>query len=217
MLLSPDRTGFPLIVIPEVELEVHLWPVSKIQIEQFVAESGRYNRAWYRTLLTLNERADPQSWADVERERLFISGILPQEALAFAEWLGEGFDLPTLEEWRAIYNLLRRQRLPDSQMFFDWAGEPVATIMRKLIEQYPGRFLLDLSLMRRGLVEWVRYEQQWLGLGAPRPTFYPNLWDPLKTPVRPLQAEQRLSYFGFRLVRRGQWDVANKPGGIYLF
>ncbi len=47
-----------------------------------------------------------------EQERLFITGLWPDEALAFARWLGEGFDLPTLAEWRAIYAALKRAALP---------------------------------------------------------------------------------------------------------
>ena len=35
-----------------------------------------------------------------------------EEALAFARWLGEGFDLPTVKEWRAIYTALRRTSIP---------------------------------------------------------------------------------------------------------
>jgi hypothetical protein len=76
--------------------------------------------------------------------------------------------------------------------------------------------MLDLSLLRGGLVEWVRRDQTWLGVGAPRPEFYPNLWDPLTNEVKPLHADERLPYFGFRLVRRGEWYLADKERVRYV-
>jgi len=226
MLLAPDKTGFPLLVVPEVELEVHLLPVTKLQIEQFIIESDKFGAAWYQELLTLNPPIAYDHLQPDNREQLFISGILPVEALAFARWLGEGFDLPTFAEWRAIYAAFRRDYFPSGQRFFEWAAEPVGVIVEKLLDHHPRHTMRELSLMQGGLVEWVRYGDNgntgdngdnWLGLGAPRPAFHPNLWDPAKNYVRPLRPDKRLSYFGFRLVRRGQWDVANKPGGIYLF
>jgi formylglycine-generating enzyme required for sulfatase activity len=217
MLLSPDRTGFPLIVVPEVELEVHLLPVTKLQFEQFITDSGRLDIALYQELAMLNPQIALPELTLNNRERLFISGVQHWEAQAFAEWQGDGFDLPTAEEWRGIYRALRRERFPETDRLLEWTGEPVASILRILFEQFPARRLLDISLMRGGLVEWVRTGEDWIGLGSPRPAFHPNLWDPIKNLIRPLAPDKRLHYFGFRLVRRGQWDVANKPGGIYLF
>ncbi len=218
MLLSPDRTGFPLLVVPEVELEVQLLPVTKIQFEPFIGTAAQLDSAWYRDkLLSINPRISLQDFTTKNREQLFVSGILPEEIQAFAQWMGEDFDLPTFDEWRTIYTALQRQRFPESNMFFEWATEPVGAILKKLLDQLPARFVQDVSLMRGGLVEWVRQGERWVGLGAPRPEFHPNLWDPRRNHVRPLHLNQRLAYFGFRLVRRGQWDVANKPGGIYIF
>ncbi len=62
--------------------------------------------------------------------------------------------------------------------------------------------------MKDGLVEWVRQDRAWAGLGTPRPEFHPNLWDPLSDVVKPISLQTRLKYFGFRLVRRiGQPDA----------
>jgi hypothetical protein len=216
MRLSADRTGFPLLVVPEVELEVHLLPITKLQFEQFLTESNHFDQPWYDQLLRLNPKTGLQTFTPKTREQLFITGILPAEARAFAQWLGEGFDLPTLAEWRIVYQALRRIRFPDSALLFDWAIDPVDVILAHLFEHYPSRWLVDIALMRHGLVEWVHQNETWVGVGAPRAVFHPNLWDPLRNIIKPHQAEERLSYFGFRLVRRGQWDVA-QPEGIYLF
>jgi hypothetical protein len=76
-------------------------------------------------------------------------------------------------------------------------------IMRGLVRQLRPQVWSELALLRGGVVEWVREGCGFGGLGAPRPGFYPNTWNPQRDgPVRPLSAEARLPYFGFRLVRR---------------
>ena len=57
--------------------------------------------------------------------------------------------------------------------------------------------------MAEGVVEWAGKGGSWVGLGAPRPDFQPNLWNPLVEEVRANRPGERLRYFGFRLVRRG--------------
>jgi hypothetical protein len=71
--------------------------------------------------------------------------------------------------------------------------------------------------MEGGLVEWVRQEKSLLGLGVPRPEFHANLWDPLVNLVKPIRLDQRIPYFGFRLVRRGKWFLAEREKTHYLF
>jgi len=107
MLISFDRTNFPLIAVEEVGIEAHLLPVTKWQFEQFLAEAGEVSRSHYRRMVKLNPGILPEELTADNREQLFVTGILPAEAQAFARWLGEGFDLPTIKEWRAIYGALR--------------------------------------------------------------------------------------------------------------
>ena len=83
-------------------------------------------------------------------------------------------------------------------------------ILEKISGQLHIRNMADYALLRGGLVEWVRDGAEWVGLGVPRPEFQPNLWDPLVDVVRPVRHEERLPYFGFRLVRRGDWYLAGK-------
>jgi len=55
------------------------------------------------------------------------------------------------------------------------------------------------------VVEWVhtsKHPGDFAGLGTPRPQFQPNLYDPLNDVVRPLSRENRIKYFGFRLIHR---------------
>jgi len=44
-------------------------------------------------------------------EALFMAGLLPAEIKQFAEWLGDGFDLPTIETWRAVDAAIREEPL----------------------------------------------------------------------------------------------------------
>ena len=84
MQFSCDRTGFPLIAVPSVGVEVQLLPVTKIQFECFLAEPNDFGDAWYEEVLTFNPRISYRQFMADTRERLFITGILPEEALAFA-------------------------------------------------------------------------------------------------------------------------------------
>lgn len=216
MLLTFDRTNYPLIAVEEIGLEVHLLPVTKQQFELFVAASGPLEEARYQKLLALNPAVPPAEITTAEPERLFVTGLLAKEAQAFAAWLGEGLDLPTVKEWRAIYNTFRRTSLPRHDLGAELVGCPLGAFVTQQIRQMPGNLMLDLALMRGGLVEWARQGQGWVGLGSPRPHFQPNLWDPLADEVKPLRPDERLPYFGFRLIRRGEWYLADREKVRYI-
>ncbi|MCI0529260.1 MAG: formylglycine-generating enzyme family protein [Nitrospira sp.] len=106
MLFSYDRTGFPLIPLYRAGVEVHWLPVTKVQLECFLAETGRLGNDWYEEVLKLNPQVSYSEFTGDHREQLFVTGILPEEALAFARWMEDRFDLPTVEEWRTIYEEL---------------------------------------------------------------------------------------------------------------
>jgi hypothetical protein len=216
MLIASDRTGFPLLVVEEAAVEVHLLPVTKLQFAQFVAETELIEPA-YQAMLALNPAISHDRFGAAEREKLFVSGVLPVEALAFARWLGDGFDLPTVGEWRAIYAALRRVPPPRRQELADFVEESVGLILRQLAEQIHIRSIRDFSLMEGGLVEWVYGDKEMVGLGGPRPEFQPNLWDVLSHEIKPIRPDQRLYYFGFRLVRRGDWYLSAKHEARYIF
>jgi hypothetical protein len=217
MLISFDRTGFPLIVLEGVGIEAHLLPVAKRQFEAYVAQSNWRVKASYKKMLALNPDIAAEQFTSDQRERLFVTGILPQEAQAFARWLGPGFELPGVEEWRAIYSMLKRLLLPQHSLTGEVIEGVAGTIVQRLIDQVDANFVLDVILMRGGLVEWVEQEGTWVGLGAPRPAFHPNLWDPLDHVVRPMRLDQRLPYFGFRLVRRGEWYLADRGNARFIY
>jgi hypothetical protein len=75
----------------------------------------------------------------------------------------------------------------------------------------------EFCLFHGGLVEWVRHGESWVGLGAPRPEFHPHLWNPLTHEVKPIRPDERLPYFGLRLVRRGEHYLADRKKVRYVY
>ncbi|PZN69060.1 MAG: hypothetical protein DM484_30465 [Candidatus Methylumidiphilus alinenensis] len=98
-----DRTGFSYVVLKKLALAVSLLPLTKLQFEQYLADVKPQRDGWYEELLALNPSVSPQNFTTGQREQLFVTGLLPSEAEAYAAWLGEGYRLPTVEEWRTIY------------------------------------------------------------------------------------------------------------------
>lgn len=203
-----DRTGFPYVELKDPALAVSLLPLTKIQFERYLADLTPQGDHWYEELLKLNPRVSPQHFTPEQREGLFITGLLPAEATAYAAWLGEGYRLPTVAEWRGIYRCFQ------STTFTPLEASPspnnnvrAAILLRRMETQTRPKTLLDFSLMRGGVVEWVSDAKVWTGLGTPEPGFKPNLWDPLNETVSPIKPKKRLAYFGARLVR----DLAKIP------
>jgi formylglycine-generating enzyme required for sulfatase activity len=200
--LIVDKTGFPLAVVPGVGA-FHLWPVTKFQYEQFMAETDRYGDNWYESILSLNKRISFKYFSEDNYEKLFITGILPGEALEFAGWLGDNFDLPTEEEWKIFYRFIDNQadiRFPTG------LAAPASAIRQGL-----GKFLhtpKELSLLQGGVLEWVKGveghkgDSQYVGRGVPRSSFYPNAWSPLDASIKGINTQERVYFFGFRLITR---------------
>lgn len=204
MSFSYDRTGFPLITVPDLAVKVHLLPVTKVQFERFIAEADNdFGSKWYRKVLRLNSRVSYHQFTDKNRERLFITGVLPNEARVFAHWMGSSFDLPTVEEWRAIYRWLQKEPISSHH----WEQEAIATsariILNKLLAQTEASTLLDLSLMKDGVLEWSRrQDSKRVGLGQPRKRFFATLIDPLLRDHEPIYPKRRRKYLGIRLIKR---------------
>ncbi|MEM7347445.1 MAG: SUMF1/EgtB/PvdO family nonheme iron enzyme [Chloroflexota bacterium] len=218
MLLSSDKTNFPIIVVEQAEVEFHLLPITKTQFEQFLSETLADFSQGYQMMCDLNPPFDDESLDIEQRERLFVTGILPDEAIAFAEWLGEGFDLPTVKEWRLIYNVLNRTPPPRRDLAAELVEGGIAgTILGHFSKELTIQSMLDFTLMKDGLVEWVWQDKQPVGLGRPRAQFHPNLWNPMVNEIKPIRANERVPYFGFRLVRRGDWYLKDRQNARFVF
>jgi len=206
MRYSFDRTGFPYLVLDEMGLAVGLLPVTKIQFECYLADNHTsLSDFWYEEILKLNPRISPASSTSATREQLFITGLLPEEAEAFAHWLGNGYRVPTVTEWRRVYQSL--QKIPFNTVYNTDTGEEntpvqVKILLQRLLSQHLSpKTTLEFSLMQGGVVEWVQEAEECLGLGAPRAAFHKNLWNPMVETIRPIRLDKRNFYFGLRLVQ----------------
>ncbi len=207
---SSDRTGFPLVHITELGFDVHLLPITKSQFEAFARQdatlTGKYEEA-----IVLNP-ASPETGADTKvkgraLEPIFMTGVLPEEALQFAVWLDNNeptsdYALPDVYEWRAVYDCLQYERCEQYvvDVLENCPNTSAKHLVQQILRQQP-QTLLELSLMRNGIIEWLHHETSWAGLGSPRPKFYPNTFDPLHETVEPVDPAQRMRMFGFRLIR----------------
>jgi len=200
-----DKTGYPLVYVEPLNAYCHLFPVAKPQFERFVAEAHlpAYSDAWYEDILKLNPRLSPATASLADYEQLFISGLLPDEVQAYLQWHG-GLQLPALDQWRAAFRWMETQDISILPASLEHGLAPTARLLWDgLLTRVHPRTLLDLSLMRNGLVEWVSgREGNWLGLGQPRERFYPSLRDPIRdTPFEPPRPVRRSRIYGFRLMR----------------
>jgi Sulfatase-modifying factor enzyme 1 len=213
-----DPTGFPMVWLPTLGLYVHWLPVTKIQFEHFLCDAldGHFDSPWYEEVLRLNPRITARRIWRGNYWQAFTTGVLPSEAERFAAWCGEGYRLPTRDEWTRAY----------LQMKVEPEGEPLPPPLLDSLRERP-RELLDRVvaaareasvsfgfnpgsetslLFRFGILEWVALEGEaparWGGIGEPNPAFHGNLLAPEQGEiVLPERAEtERLPPFGFRLV-----------------
>jgi hypothetical protein len=213
---SCDRTGFPVLELPAAGVAVHLLPVAKVQFERFLAEPvlepavppepARFGDSWYETILEVSPRVPLWDETIAECEPLFLAGILPTEATQFADWLGEGFDLPSANVWRDVDRAIREKPLGPDEPNAIRADPRLHRNARWLVDRVirlrrPATWG-QLMLLDHGLLEWVRTGPQTFGgLGRPRPELQKLILNPQRdAPVRPIR-EGRYRYFGFRMVR----------------
>lgn len=195
-----DKTGYPLVHVPRTGIFT-LWPVSRIQFEQFMYETNKYGDTWYDGVLRLLPRV---SFKNVDRENYegsFMAGVTWREALEFARWLSDGsdlaFDLPTASERRRLYRFLEKV---NETLARPQAGlSPQAAVFWKRL----GGFLkepLEFALLEHGLMEWVKNHGAYGRAGHPRSGLQPNAWDSLGDVVPPSTRVREPN--GFRLIAR---------------
>lgn len=213
MQLQFDPIGFPLVRLDGLGLSVSLLPITKVQFERFIAQPNSLGDAWYEKILGINPRLSWRRPDSALRERLFVTGVLPSEALAYASWAGIGFDLPSVKEWRMVLRSLTEARLASTSLR-DLRGDKVhpaaRAIVESILDQVQPRTWAELALLRGGVIEWVREDEGFKGLGIPRQQFLPAVFNPAQDPpLLPLHNE-RSRYFGFRVIRRPFRRVGGK-------
>ena len=199
-----DRAGYPMLHVPPLNAFVHLFPVAKPQFEVFLAASTGRRDQWYSAVLAGNPRLSPWSPATPNYEGYFITGLLPEDAEAYAACMGCDFHLLTVEQWRAAYTWLAGEDTSILPASVEYEMAPAARrIWQALLAVVRPHSLLDLSLMRGGVLEWVTARDgRYVALGQPRDSFDPHFRDPLRDrpwePVTPIKRSRR---FGIRLMR----------------
>jgi hypothetical protein len=196
--ITYDKTGFPMLRLWRVGA-FHLWPVTKIQFKQYITECDRHGDEWYKSVCSINEPISAEAFDEENFERLFMTGIFPGEALDFARWLGDGYDLPTEEEWKKLYHAVNGHLF--NFRLSQYALSAPASIMREKFSRFL-RTPLAFSFLQEGLVEWVKGETGYVGCGAPRDSFFLNAWHPPDDVIRTIDNSERIFYFGFRLIKR---------------
>jgi len=195
-----------MIYVPPLAAFAHLFPISKPQFEAFLAAAPSPARSdrWYGDLMALNPRLSPWSASLASHEQMFITGLLPEDAQAFASHLGPDFRIPDVESWRAAYCWLAGQELSIPPAALEYEMAPSARrIWQGLLAAIRPRTLLDLSLMQGGVLEWATAaDGHFVALGKTRDAFDPNYRDPLKDrPWEPTTPIRRSKRFGMRLMR----------------
>ena len=197
-----DAMGFPMIRHESWSYHIGLFPVSKYQFEHFMSELGPrgelYTDKWYRGLLEFNPH---RSWRRCGEKpwQLFVTGVDYGGIAPFLRFLGKGFRLPTVEEWRALYNVsdeLAKRKEDVLNACKRFSRPPLALPARLWIER--GLF----PLVNEGVLEMVMGAHEVTCIGRPFDDFHHNCWDP--TEVRPSNrsASQPLRIVGFRTVCR---------------
>ncbi len=201
-----DPSGYPLIFVEPLGAYVQLLPVTKPQFERFIASGKRldFDDRWYEEILTLNRRASYRSPDVPARERLFMTGVTPDEALAFSRWLGRDYALLTADEWRTCYEWFAGRPAPSAppDLFEHLSADARAVweiVEEQWLEQLRQPNLRELSLMTQGILEWVAERPgRYCGLGEPAAS---KLQRKADDPVRPV-GQGRLRNLGFRLRMR---------------
>ena len=216
-----DPAGFPMVWVEAIAAWMQWLPLSRLELERYLsaARDRRIDQAWYGRLLAMNLAVAPSRIDSGSYVEALLTRIVPAEAERFAAGLGEGFALPTVEQWRRAWSALTA--LPAERglpAVFARLGleEPVRELLARIESAHLSfvattrprrqRTLADQMLMRYGVFEWAWRSEppgRWVGIGEPRPVLGVALGSPDRGPAVPDRPETFRSYlYGCRLIRR---------------
>ena len=204
-LCCDEKLGFPLIG-DGMGHEISFLPVTKIQFETYCLEVGSVSPAAFQSMLDVNKAVSSKSFVSGQRERLFITGVLPEEAEGFTNWLGPSYTLPTAVEWIAIRNWLTDIAV-EQRTLIALAETPMSIdariIVDRLLRVVQPLNWSELTFLQDGVMEWVRKEGNVALLGSTRSEFYPlnSIPDADHPHVLADAAAKRQRIVGFRYIR----------------
>lgn len=211
-----DKTGFPMLWVEPINAYMHWLPITKIQIEYFLCAitDSSFDATWYDTVLSLNRRISPAYIRSDNYWQAILTGIVPLEAQRFARWCGEGYEIPSLDDWFTAYKSLKSMTPKASPEMGELRNRTQALLTKLDFASESAtrdagyeRTLADQLLMRMGVMEWValpEHRNRWGGMGETYSKFHGDLFTPdYGQPKLPNNPENtRLSYYGFRLIWR---------------
>ena len=219
--LSVDRTGFPVVKTPTMPFGVLWLPVTKIQFEHFLVDTGTFDNDWYRDKLqNYNPRISAGNLGVANYWQAFMTGILPFEARRYAEWAGRGSDLPTAQEWKGALTTLAGwpadPTFRDAVLALPNLNERARILIQKMdqvlqqesAQLSDGRFLCDQMAMRLGVLELLYEDSQRLSFccwGQPNRRFSGGINNPLRDTAPNRFNDRngvRMKTVGFRLIVR---------------
>ncbi|MCZ2341553.1 MAG: formylglycine-generating enzyme family protein [Bacteroidales bacterium] len=154
-----DRTGFPYVPLPGIRTAIAILPITKAQVELWLAEPHGPGDEWYAEMLTHNPRLGWRETRTGPDTELFLSGLLPQEAENFAHWLGAGYRLPNLAEWRAADRALSQTSPKWAVQLADYlaghGGHPAAIGVLQRLARTRSASSQSLFFLQDGFLEWV--------------------------------------------------------------
>lgn len=199
--ITIDRLGFPMASHRDLDFDIQLTPVMKVQFEMFLAEENGFDDAWYNEIIALNPRPDSNK---PRINSQYITGIRPNEASVFANWLGSEYEIPSASTWLAAHaKLMQCHQKPSkkdvacvSSMPFGRDHAPPTNISFMCPEHF---------------MEWVRDRGRWKLIGNSTQLYSHRL------PVVPIDVEKRDGINGFRLMRRRSGRGQRTPNSTTRF
>lgn len=167
------RTRFPLVEVPGQNFALFWLPLTKVQLEYFLSDTidSQFDRAWYRERLRANPRVTFENLAAQNLAQAFITDITFYEARVFSRWYGQGYDLPTTEEWhRALHTFEAIEACsafveqimalpglhPRARLLVQACEEALLAYRR--IQNLAERRLSHQLMMSQGLLEYVYHD-----------------------------------------------------------
>jgi formylglycine-generating enzyme required for sulfatase activity len=216
-----DKSGFPMVRVDSENFWIHIWPVTKIQLEFFLCEepNSEMDANWYGQLLTNNPRVSPTRVTSKNYWQLFVAGVHPDKVQTFAEWNGKGYSIPTLSEWNAAYKYFSESDSSTdflaeaTQKMSERKIDPLVNVIDQKLRDAVSTFskngktsFADLFLMRRGMVEWVKLigeTSEWGGMGDPNALSNWSTTSIIGQGRAEIVRNLNVKHYGFRLIKRG--------------
>lgn len=210
IIVTTDITGFPLVHLLDLGLAVHLWPIAHTQFTACLEDRQDLLTSYVAACAVQPPSASNPRPSGLENR--IMTGVVPEDLIAFAEWMNDRrrpenedgrYAIPNVEQWRAVHEYLQYERFdPHQEAISGVCSNPIVQDFFQLVlRERQLHTLLDLSLMREGVIEWVRDENRWTGLGQPTWDFFPNTFEPMRETIDPIDSTRRQRTFGFRLIR----------------